>query len=271
MVDITLTEDGVAVIPGITVPAPVELITVTVDVQNAYLAVLTTGWAPTAEVWVLDYETVEDDPRDPRTLHDLLHGLRRARFQYATPQLAPVHLVGIDSGFLTDVVYQAVDTIRRTPFPGFPGWRVFACKGIGGREGEPITVLPVRDVRGHEVRRHRPLLVNTDEAKGQLVAALKLKPPGRGSWHFPKRLGVDFIRQLTSEEARPRFDREGVPVGVEWKKKAVDRRNEALDCAVMALALFHTVRPRDWLALLTARHAEGGLAIYRDASGGPDA
>jgi phage terminase large subunit GpA-like protein len=262
---ITLTDEGTAVIPGLTVPEPVELLTVTVDVQNHYLAVLTTGWAPTAEAWVLDYETVEDDPRDPRTLHDLLHGLRRARFQHAAGHLAPVHLVGIDSGFLTDTVYAAVTAVRRAPFPGFPAWRVYATKGVGGREGDPIT-LPVRDARDSSVR-HRPLLINTDHAKAELFAALKLKPPGRGAWHFPKRLGADFIKQLTSEEQRSRYDRDGVPVGVEWKKKSLDRRNEALDCAVMALALFRSVRPRDWMTLLTSRYADG-ISKYHEAFGG---
>jgi hypothetical protein len=29
----------------------------------------------------------------------------------------------------------------------------------------------------------------------------------RGAWHFPKRLGADFIKQLTSEEQRSRYDR----------------------------------------------------------------
>jgi phage terminase large subunit GpA-like protein len=243
----------------LTLPEPVLLITVGIDVQARYLAALTVGWAPDAEAWVLDWTTIEGDPRDPATLMGYVHELDALRFQHPTAGDVAVNLVGIDSGYLTDTVYRAVRAAPRRS-----GTWVLATKGVGGREGEPL-VLPIRDERDAWGRRGlRPLPLNTDAAKGELMAALQVPQPGRGYWHIPRRVGTDFIAQLTSEEQRMKYDADGVPVGVEWRKRTGDARNEALDDAVICLGLFHLVRPGQWLALLQARHGpEAGLARFR--------
>jgi phage terminase large subunit GpA-like protein len=244
----------------LTLPEPVLLVTVSVDVQLRYLAVLTMGWAADRETWVLDWQTVEGDPRDPATLLGYVRELAALRFHHPTAGDVPVNLVGIDSGFATDVVYRAVQAAPRRA----AGKWVVATKGVGGREGEPI-ILPIRDERDAWGRRGlRPLPINTDGAKAELMAALQLTQPGRGYWHIPKRVGAGFVEQLTAEEQRMKYDADGVPVGVEWHKRTADVRNEGLDTAIIGLALFHLVRPGQWLQLLVARHGrEAGLTRFR--------
>lgn len=240
------------------IPEPVLLVTCGIDVQLRYIAVLIVGWTEEAEAWVLSWELVEGDPRDPATLQQFVAALAEVQFEHASGPV-PIHLVGVDSGFATDCVYRAVTSAPKR------GWKwAFATKGIGGREGEPV-VLGVKDERDAGSRRGlRPLPINTDGAKGEVMAMLQTTEPGRGYVHIPKRVGEDFVKQLTSEEQRMRFDADGVAVGVEWKKKTADARNEGLDTFVINLALFHHVQRNSWLSLLTVRHGkEEGVARFR--------
>ena len=41
------------------IPEGVLLITVSIDVQASYVAVLQAGWTEEAEVWMLDYENID--------------------------------------------------------------------------------------------------------------------------------------------------------------------------------------------------------------------
>ena len=239
-------------------PEPALLVTCGIDVQLRYIAVLMMGWSEEAEGWVLDWSMVEGDPRDPGMLMGFVRALADVRFEHPAGDV-PIHLVGMDSGFATDHVYRAVESAPRRAAK----W-VFATKGVGGRQGEPV-VLPFRDdrdARGH--RGYRPLPINVDGGKDEIMAMLQTKEPGRGYFHIPKRAGADFVKQLTSEEARTKFDSDGVAVGIAWKKKTADARNEALDCAVINLALWHYLRTGHWGQLLAARYGkDDGLARFR--------
>lgn len=242
-------------------PEPAVLVTCGVDVQLRYIAVLLVGWTVDAEAWVLDWSTIEGDPRDPATLMQFVAALAELTFTHETAGEVPVHLLGIDSGFATDHVYRAVGAAPRR------AWKwAHATKGIGGRSGEPV-VLPfhdVRDLRGH--RGPRPMLINTDGGKAELYAMLQTTNPGRGYFHIPKRAGADFVKQLTAEEERVKFDKDGVATGSAWHKKTADIRNEALDCAVINLALFHHVTLLSWHSLLVQRYGkEDGLRRFREA------
>jgi phage terminase large subunit GpA-like protein len=241
-------------------PENVLLVTVSIDVQARYVAVLTAGWNEACELWCLDYENVAGDPRDPALLRSVVEAAHQVQYEHPAG-VVPVHLLGCDSRYLTDSVHAAVGYGNR--LRGLL-W-AYATAGVGGRDGEPI-ILQAQDTRGwrREVRGgRRPLLINADQAKHELAAMLQTTTPGRGYVHIPKRLGRDFLNQLTAEEARTKIDRDGVAVGVEWKRKG-EQRNEALDTAVIALALFYRVTKSQWLQLLTARHGnEQGLERWR--------
>jgi phage terminase large subunit GpA-like protein len=84
-------------------PEDVLLVTVGVDVQARYVAILTMGWTPTAEAWALEWEQFDGDPRDPATLRSVVETAHGLHYAHPTGEI-PVHLVGIDSQFLTDYV-----------------------------------------------------------------------------------------------------------------------------------------------------------------------
>src|SRR5262245_29896220 len=237
--------------PGLGVlPAPIVLVTAAADVQTDYVVCLTVGWGLDGQAWVLDWDELTGNPRDPATLDALLQGLAAARYAHPAHGAMPVHLVAIDTGFCTDDVWRAIRGAPR------PRW-VHGTKGEIGRLGEPM-ILPRLDVRDHHGHRrgYRPLRINTDAAKQELMAVLQLAPGARGSWHFSKRLDAEFYAQLASEELRPRFNEHGVQTGHAWVKTR--ERNEALDCAVGNLALWHWVPDRELFAHLAqlVGHAE---------------
>lgn len=236
------------------------LVTISADVQNKYVAVLVMGWTELFEGWALEFDQIDGDPRDPATLRSLIDNAHALHYLHRSGEV-PVHLVGIDSQFLSDYVDAAVMYGNR-----LRGHRwCFSTAGIGGRgaTGDPLLIQShdVRDVRG--ARGRRPLLLNTDGLKDELAAHLRVETPGPGYVHIPKRLATTLIPQLTSEERRDKLDPDGLIVGFEWKRKG-DQRNEGLDTACIALALAHKVSKRQWLDLLVARHgAEAGTERWQ--------
>ena len=235
-------------------PEKVLLLTVGVDVQAKYIVSLTAGWSPEGELWILDYEKTECDARDDAVWRGLAAYLTAVRFEHPSGDV-PVHLVGLDSGFLTDVIYAAVGLGNSQPGRGGRWW--YATKGVGGLTAEPL-VLPMRDERdAHGHRGLRPLRINTDEAKSEFYAMLATKEKGPGYVHLPRRLAdTDLLAELTSEELRTKYDPEGVACGVQWRKKTPDARNEALDCACITLALYHFVTKSQWFQLLVGRYGQ---------------
>lgn len=212
-------------------PAGVELIVSGTDVQGAYLATLVAGFSRQREMWCLDYFETPGDVRDAVTLPNLIADLASAG----------VHRAGVDSGYATDAVYAATRGRRG----------VVPTKGELGNPGDPVVLpTPHNDRRGH-YRGARALRINTSGAKDELFAMLQVAEPGRNFVHVPKRLGAPFLAQLTSEERVPRLDPAGVEIGSRWKIKTLGVRNEALDCAVIALALFHSTTPTSWAAVLS--------------------
>lgn len=244
-------------------PEGVLLAVATVDVQQRYLATLQTGWSFEGECWLLDYERVEADPRDLETWRQLAQFFNALRFEHPAGDV-PLHLVAVDSGYLADTAYTACRIGNAQPGRAGKWW--YAVKGVGGLVGEPL-LLATRDERDLRGRRGpRPLRINVDEGKAELMAMLSMQEPGAGYVHIPKRLAKSgLLEELTSEERRPRFGADGEAVGSEWKKKTPDARNEGLDCAVYALALYHFTTKSQWLDLLCRRHGrDDGIARFRE-------
>jgi phage terminase large subunit GpA-like protein len=215
------------VMKEITRPAGVELIVSGTDVQAHYLATLVAGFSRERELWCLDYFTTDGDVRDAVTLPALLADL----------QAAGCHLCFVDSGFATDAVYAA--TVGRRG--------ISATKGELGSAGDPVILPTPHQAPKGPFRAARYIRINTTAAKDEIAAMLgNPNPTGRNVVHIPRRLGLEFINQLTSEEKVSRFDPSGIEVGAAWKKKSASVRNEALDCAVLALAAFHSVTPTGW-------------------------
>ena len=63
-------------------PEDVLLVTVGVDVQARYVAILTMGWTETGEAWALDWEQLDGDPRDPATLRTVIETAQAIQFAH---------------------------------------------------------------------------------------------------------------------------------------------------------------------------------------------
>jgi len=113
---------------------------------------------------------------------------------------------------------------------------VLALKG-SSQQGRSILGKPTeQDVnwRGQKLKRGVKLWpVGTDTAKAEIYGRLRLEQPGPGYVHLSKQMPGDVFEQLTAERLVTRYVK-GHP-RMEWVKPA-GKRNEALDCAVYALA-----------------------------------
>jgi len=129
--------------------------------------------------------------------------------------------------------------------------QVFAVKGASVR-GKAIVGTPSdQDVnwRGAKIKRGVKLWpIGTDTAKAEIYGRLRHSEPGAGYVWLSKHLPAEVFEQLTSERLVTRYVK-GHPK-LEWVKPP-GKRNEALDCAVYALAGAHWAgidrwREGDW-------------------------
>lgn len=155
----------------------------------------------------------------------------------------PVRAVAVDTGgHHTKMAYEFCRTRLAR--------RIWAIKGRGG---PGIPVWPRRPTRTNKGK--IPLfIVGVDAVKDAICARLKLTEPGPGAIHFPRRLDVDYFRQLTAERVVTRFER-GRPIR-SWQPKRDGERNEALDTFVYAHAALHGLISMG----MRLNEAVGGLA-----------
>ncbi len=219
-----------------------------VDVQGDRLEAYTWAWGRGLERQLVDREVFYGDPALPESESGspwaALTEYRRRPLQHASGRTVQVLGCGIDTGgHHTQAVYAYV---RAHQHAG-----VVALKGSsqGGRAiiGKPSE----QDInfRGQKARRGVKLWpVGTDTAKSEIYGRLRITEPGPGFVHLSKHLPGEVFEQLTAERLVTRYVK-GHPK-LEWVKPT-GRRNEALDCAVYALAVAHKCgidrwREADW-------------------------
>ena len=216
------------------VPDGVCVLTAGVDVQADRLEVYVYGYGEGEETWAIDMLPLYGDPNQADVWTSLDQALS-ATYTHESGTRLPISAACIDSGgHHTQIVYDWVKT-RLTR-------RIFAIKGVAG-EGRPIASAPMQKRTGRE-RRQVPLYtVGVDSAKALIMSRLQNTAPGPGYWHIPaghSLFGEEYAAQLTGEKLVTKF-RRGFPVK-EWIKTRP--RNEALDCAVYALAALRILNPR---------------------------
>ena len=235
-------------------PAGVCCLTMGVDTQDDRLEALVIGWGPGEEAWLVHRETLPGDTSQPEPWA-LLDALLDRQYRHATDQQLTVQATCIDSGgHRTTLVYDyAARQAAR---------RVFAIIGKAGQY--PLVSSPSPRRWGRSRRKVPLYMVGVDAAKALWVSRLRLTEPGPGFVHLPQADWCDeeLVAQLTSERLVTRF-RKGVPVQG-WKKTRA--RNEALDCAVYALAAVRLLNPNlpQALAALTGE-APPARPARRDA------
>lgn len=235
-----------------TVPAGGVILTAGVDVQRSpgRLEVEVVAWGPGMESWSVDYRIMEGDTSaiDGAPWRELATLLGET-FPTEDGRRLPISRLGVDSGDQTQTVYGWVRS-RRDP-------RVMATKG---RDAQiQLIGLPTsQEVRVDGKRyRHGVKLWNVGVSTGKTELYGWLKRPAPldhdealppGWCHFPK-YPEDYFKGLTAEELQMKEVR-GFP---KWEWVKVRRRNEQLDCRILARAALAALgadrwSPEDWRA-----------------------
>lgn len=230
---------------GADLPQGAVLLVAGVDTQDDRLEVSLWAFGDGEESWAIAHYVIDGDPADNGAagspgvwtrLDDVLFNSR-----YCRPDGAeiPVTAACVDSaGHRTTAVYEYCRARRAK--------HVLAIIGKGG-EGRPVIGAPSKKASGSEKTRTKVWIVGTDEAKSILYSRMNMEEPGQGYIHFPNReeFNEDYFKQLTAEVKVPAV-KNGRQSSI-WKLRAGRRRNEALDCAVYALAAMRRVNP-NWEA-----------------------
>jgi phage terminase large subunit GpA-like protein len=172
---------------------------------------------------------------------------RRTPIQHASGRTVIISASMIDSGgHHTQAVYEYARRHQHM--------HVYAVKGMSV-SGKSILGKPSeQDVnwRGQKVKRGVKLWpIGTDTAKAEIYGRLRNTEPGPGYVHISKHHHPDVFEQITSERLVTRYIKGHAKL--DWVKPA-GKRNEALDCAVYALAAAHFLgierwRESDWARL----------------------
>lgn len=215
-----------------------------VDVQGDRLEVYTWAWGRGLERQLVDRRVIFGDPSiaegEEGSPWSALTAYWGAPIPHASGQTAPLLATFVDSGgHHTQAVYAYARAHR--------GSSVFAVKGASQRGKAVLAGASNAEIdwRGQKIKRGvRLWQIGTDTAKAEIYGRLRLEKPGPGYVHLSADTPSEVFEQLTAERLVTRYQKGGQP-RLEWVKQP-GRRNEALDCAVYALAAAHYVQMHRW-------------------------
>jgi phage terminase large subunit GpA-like protein len=207
---------------GECLPLPVTHLTAGIDVQGDRLEAIVTAWGQQEECWVTDYAVFLGDPAQQQVWADLDRFLL-GRYYREDGQELRIKTACIDTG--GHHAAQVISFCKSRKFR-----RIFPTKGMAG----PKPIWPKFASRTGK-RDDRIFMIGVDSAKDAIYGRLRIMKPGPGYVHFPVGdiCDSEFFAQLTSEQVQTRH-REGRPYRV-WILPP-GKRNEVLDCFVLALA-----------------------------------
>ncbi len=218
--------------------ADCSVLTCGVDVQGDRLEAFVWGWGRGETSQLVEHEIFYGSPAEG-AVWTALDALLETQFAHASGARLLIDCTAIDSGgHHTQEVYHYART---------RGWkRVIAIKGAS-ESGKPVLGKP-RDIdvsfRGSKIRGGVKLWpVGSDTGKATIYGRLRVIEPGPGYVHIGQWVPRDVLEQLTAERLVTKYHK-GRP-RLEWMKPA-GRRNEALDCAVYALAAAHWLGVPRW-------------------------
>lgn len=219
--------------PANVVPAEALFLTAGVDVQKDRLEARVWGWGRGGQSWLIETRVMSGDTsRD--VVWDELDKLLHDTWEHAGGALMKLTRLGVDSGYATREV---AAWARRHVHDS----RVMVTKG--DNRGSAIVRAPSLDTTTHGKRLKggvRPWMLPVDTLKASFYGWLRLDAPldGRphppGYVHLSRHCTDDEIKQLTAEQ-RVRVTKKSGFTALEWQL-VPGRRNEALDCRVIAHA-----------------------------------
>lgn len=203
-----------------------------VDVQRDRVEVSIWGFGRDSESWAITHNVIPGDVLST-ALWTRVREFLLSPVELRDGRKGRVFAACVDSGdgFSTHAVYNFCTPLAEK-------YRVVAIKGVPG-ENVPVIAAPNRSTPTRT-----PLYkLGVDRLKRIIADRIQIRTRGPGFVHIPAELCGEFFAQLTSEV--PESVIEGGKVVSRWRK--VRERNEALDCAVYALAAFEMfchARPR---------------------------
>jgi phage terminase large subunit GpA-like protein len=227
---------------GEQIPAGALLLVAGVDVQGDRLEVRVWGYGRNDETWLCDRHILFGPPAAPETWAALEQLLDRA-WQHELGGKLRISAAAIDASDGNTTHF-----VRAFARRWAPTRRVIAVKGQAVA-GKPLLGKPTeQDVnwRGKTVKRGVKLWpMGSDTGKAVFYARLRVDEPGPGYVHLPTGLPEEEFAQMVAERLQTRYIR-GHPKR-EWHLER-GRRNEALDCRVMAdaAAEYLGVRRAPW-------------------------
>ena len=219
------------------------VMTAGVDVQGDRLEAYLWAWGRGMERQLVDRHVIYGDPAVPESEAGspwaALTEYRRTPVLHASGRQVPILACMIDSGgHHTQAVYAYTRDHQHAGVCAVKGQSVAAKTIIGKPSDQDLTW------RGEKHRRGVKLWpVGSDTAKSEIYGRLRIAQPGPGYVHLSKHLPAEVFEQLTAERLVTRYVRGHARM--EWVKPP-GKRNEALDCAVYALAGAHKVGVDRW-------------------------
>lgn len=210
----------------------VVFITAGVDIQKDRIEVEIVGWGKGKQSWSIDYRVLLGNTEsESNPVWDELEKIVNEFWIREDGAILPLHLMAVDSGNNTSVVYA---WCRK-----FPISKVIPIKG--GPPGMAVMVSQPKAVdtarSGKKVEGVKVWMVGVSIIKTELYGWLKLQHLDdqdypKGYCHFPMYDETHF-KSLTAEKVEYVKNKKGYTV-LAWKKHY--ERNERLDCRVYARA-----------------------------------
>lgn len=232
------------------------------DVQGNRIEWAVYAWGPALTSWLIDKGVIEGDPSKPEPWKALDEVVART-YPDGFGRPWKIDAFGVDTGFLTQVVYRFArryaGTNRVFALDGRPGWKLPA---LGTPQKKDV------DFEGKKIGAILLWPVGTWDLKSELYSALAniltgpdkvtgLHPPG--TCFYGEACDLAYLEQLTSEQLMHRKDKKTGRTVQVWEVLS-GRRNEAHDIAVYARALAHHIgdglSPAQWAELASHRGAK---------------
>lgn len=235
------------------IPLGVGVLVSGTDVHPDRLETYVWGFGAGEESWLIGMETFRGDPGKevgPDSPWPIFDSFLRRLWDHESGQQMRIECATIDlHGGFADQVYRFCHTRRAR--------RVFAVRG-GSVAG---TELVTRPSTGNRYK--LPLFtLGVDTGKDTIVSRLRIPERGAGFIHLPEWADDEVLAQLTAEKAIRKYVR-GKGSTRSWVKTR--DRNEALDCAVYALAALR-ILGTEFIRGLGARAARFAIPVGAPAA-----
>jgi len=258
------------------VPAGVRFLVTSIDVQANRFELLTRGFGPGLESWIIDHRRIAADPAsDPADWDETIKAALEAEYPLAdgSGRRMKVRAVGYDSGGKAGVTEQAYAVWKRarnrtteiwrgSNLVRFHGqvsnrdaWSLLPLKGASSpRASRLVITYPDggRKDRHVSARGEVPLgIFNTDMFKDSLQAQLARAESGPPAVHIPAQLRGNWPHENHKPDAphlwlNQLFAETRRATGA-WVKTIASAPNEATDLMVMTHVLAHLHASRiDW-------------------------